>query len=210
MSDLPAPRTPGPRGIIASAVVAGALAVGAYSWQQAGTPAAADGTFTIAMTDYRFSPASMVWRVGERVTITLVGKSEATPPKPHEFMIGRGPRTTQTVFGPRQEDGFETPFFSGVTIEIVAGSGLQMLMPGEAILTGLSPAQIVAAGATGEMEMRGDMRGFMPLVGPRGSLTFSFIVPDKPGEWTYGCFQQTGQHFLNGMKGTVTILAKSA
>src|SRR3546814_9261013 len=65
----------------------------------------------------------MVWRVGERVTITLIGKSEAVPPKAHEFMLGRTPRTTQTVFGLRQEDGFETAFFSGVTIEIVAGSG---------------------------------------------------------------------------------------
>src|SRR3546814_6097704 len=68
-------------------------------------------------------------------------------------MLGRTPRTTQTVFGLRQEDGFETAFFSGVTIEIVAGSGLQMLMPGEAVLTGLSPAEIVMPG---EMEMRSE------------------------------------------------------
>src|SRR3546814_2705062 len=84
---------------------------GAYGWQRAGSPPAAEGTFTIAMTDYRFSPANMVWRVGERVTITLIGKSEAVPPKAHEFMLGRTPRTTQTVFGLRQEDGFETAFF---------------------------------------------------------------------------------------------------
>src|SRR3546814_18266065 len=82
-------------------------------------------------------------------------------------------------------------------------------MPGEAVLTGLSPAEIVMPGEM-EMDHAGDMRGFMPLVGSRGNLTFSFTVPDKPGEWIYGCFQQSGQHFLNGMKGTVTILPKSA
>ena len=209
MQGLRASRSRGGRGIIASAVVAAALVAGAYGWQWAGRPPAAEGAFTIAMTDYRFSPANMVWRVGERVTITLVGRSEAVPPKPHEFMIGRGPRTTQTVFGLRQEDGFETPFFSGVTVEIVSGSGLQMLMPGEANLTGLSPAQVITPGEM-EMDRARDMREFMPLVGPRGSFTFSFTVPDKPGEWIYGCFQQTGQHFLNGMKGTVTIIPKSA
>src|SRR3546814_4700798 len=135
MNGSQAPRSLGWRGISVSAIVAVTLMAGAYGWQRAGSPPAAEGTFTIAMTDYRFSPANMVWRVGERVTITLIGKSEAVPPKAHEFMLGRTPRTTQTVFGLRQEDGFETAFFSGVTIELVAGPGLQMLMPGEPVLT---------------------------------------------------------------------------
>lgn len=209
MKGLRAARPPGGRQVVASAVVAAVVVAGAYGWQRAGSLPTAEGAFTVAMTDYRFSPAKMVWRVGERVTITLVGRSEAIPPKPHEFMLGRIPRTAQTVFGLRQEDGFETPFFSGVTIEILAGSELQMLMPGEAVLTGLSPAEIVAPGEMGMDEQR-DTRSFMPVVGPRGSFTFSFIVPDKPGEWIFGCFQQSGQHFLNGMKGTVTILPKTA
>src|SRR3546814_16176479 len=84
-----------------------------------------------------------------------------------------------------------------------------MLMPGGGVLTGLSPAEIVMPGEM-EMDHAGDMRGLMPLVGSRGNLTFSFTVPDKPGEWIYGRFQQRGQHFLNGMKGTVTILPKYA
>src|SRR3546814_18436854 len=98
------------------------------------------------MTDYRFSPANMVWRVGERVTITLIGKSEAVPPKAHELMLGSTPRTTPTVFGLRQEDGFETAFFSGVTIETVAGHGLPMLMPGEAVFTGVCKEWCVRPG----------------------------------------------------------------
>src|SRR3546814_18301627 len=114
----------------------------------------------------------MVWRVGERVTITLIGKSEAVPPKAHEFMLGRTPRTTKTVFGLRQADGFETAFFSGVTIEIVAGSGFQMLKPGEAVITGLSPASNVMPRKM-ELDQAGATPGFSPPVCYRGTTAFS-------------------------------------
>lgn len=201
--------SPGWRQVAVSALVSAVLLGGAYAWQRAGGAPTAPGAFTIAMADYTFSPARMVWRVGEQVTITLVERSQATPPRSHEFMIGRTPRTEETVFGLRQGDGFEIPFFSGVTIEIVSGAGLQMLMPGEAVLTGLAPMQVMAKGPMPPMEtMRAN--AFMPVIGPRGSLTFSFTVPDMPGEWTYGCFQQSGQHFLNGMKGTIVVLPKTA
>ena len=195
------------RQILVSGLAAAVLVAGAYGWQRAGGSPATPNGFTIAMTDYAFTPSRMVWRVGDRVTITLLEKSQARPEKPHEFMIGRTPRTKETVFGIHQEDGFETPFFSGVTIEIVAGSGLRMLMAGEATLTGLPPMKVMTPGP---MEMEEEITGFMPVVGPKGKLTFSFVVPDKPGEWTYGCFQQDGQHFRNGMKGTITIMPKAA
>src|SRR3546814_9362240 len=104
MNGSQAPRSLGWLGISVSAIVAVALMAGAYGWQRAGSPPAAAGTFTIAMTDYRFSPANMVWRVGERVTITLSGKPEDVPPKAHEFILGRTPRTTTTAFGLRSEE----------------------------------------------------------------------------------------------------------
>lgn len=198
------------RQVLISGLAVAALIAGAYKWQTArGVPVSPD-SFTITMTDYKYSPDHLVWHVGDRVTITLLEKSEAQPQKPHEFMVGRIPRTRKTVFGIRQEDGFETPFFSGVTINIESGAGLQMLMAGNAVLTGLPPMEVMSAGPMDEMEHMEEMTGFMPLVGAKGHLTFSFIVPDKPGEWTYGCFQQDGQHFLNGMKGTITILPKTA
>jgi plastocyanin len=197
------------RQVLVSGLLAIVLVAGAYGWTRAGTPPASPNDFTIAMTDYAFTPNHMVWRVGDTVTITLVEKSEANPEKPHEFMVGRTPRTEETVFGIHQEDGFETPFFTGVTIDIIAGSGMNMLMAGDATLTGLPPMQVMSPGPM-EMEMEEEMTGFMPVVGPAGTLTFSFVVPDKPGEWIYGCFQQDGQHFRNGMKGTVIILPKTA
>lgn len=52
-------------------------------------------------------------------------------------------------------------------------------------------------------EMKGN---FMLVLQPGGSFTMTFTVPDKPGSWTFGCFQQSGEHFLNGMRGTITVL----
>ncbi|MFW6204588.1 MAG: hypothetical protein ACOC96_06415, partial [Actinomycetota bacterium] len=57
-----------------------------------------------------------------------------------------------------------------------------------------------AAGGHGD-----DHHGFMVELEPAGRTTISFVVPDKPGEWEYGCFAETGQHYANGMRGTVTI-----
>lgn len=189
--------------------LAAVLVVGIYVWQSHRAPAAAAGNYVITMDDYLYKPAHMIWHVGERITLTLVNHSESHPQKPHEFMVGRTPRTDETVFGVKQEDGFETTFFSGMTLEILAGSGMKMLMAGDAKLTGLPPMQVTAPGPM-DMDHMEEMTGFMPVFGKGATLTFSFVVPDRPGEWTYGCFQQSGQHFLNGMKGTITILPKGA
>lgn len=306
-------------GLVAALVLCAALGIGAYAWSTTRASATAlPGHYTIEMTDYRFSPSHMTWHVGERVTLTLVNRSEGHPGKPHEFMMGREPAQERTVFGPEQADGYRVPFFQGVDIQVEGGHGLSMLMPGGARLSGATegimvmpegtgmahgmegmnqPMQAPAAGdsrdmqqmgehaqapvggdmhetpgmeghaqapesgdahrmeemgehakapAAGDMpgmeghadapgggdahdmpmpgagEMRGtpamqgmeDMEhmhggheGFMPVLEPVGWLGISFTVPDKPGTWSYGCFQQSGQHFANGMQGTVTILA---
>jgi plastocyanin len=41
---------------------------------------------------------------------------------------------------------------------------------------------------------------------PEGTITIDFTVPKRPGTWGYACFRQSGQHYLNGMHGTVTVL----
>jgi len=56
-----------------------------------------------------------------------------------------------------------------------------------------------------EPEME-DMRGnFMLVLEPGGSFTMTFQVPEEPGTFAFGCFQETGEHFLNGMRGTITV-----
>lgn len=46
----------------------------------------------------------------------------------------------------------------------------------------------------------------MAVLNSQGVLTISFVVPDLPGVWEYGCFAQNGQHYLNGMRGTIEIV----
>lgn len=212
-------------GLIAALALVIALGIGAYAWSAVRAPdAAGPGHFTIMMTDYAFTPSHMTWRVGERVTLTLVNRSEAHPGKAHEFMMGRDPVREETVFGMRQEDGYEVPFFQDLDIHVEGGQGLSMLMPGGARLTGDTRGVMVMPapagmqgmqgmagmeGMEGMEHMHGGHEGFMPVLRPVGWLSISFTVPDKPGTWSYGCFQQSGQHFTNGMHGTVTILGRA-
>lgn len=189
--------------VVASAVVLAVLGSAMFVWSGRPGAASGHGSYVIHMLDYRFQPAHMTWRVGETVTITLVNDSVAHPGKPHEWMIGRTPNTEDTVFGRQVTDGFKTDFFDGIDVTIVSGHDLSMLMAGGAHLSGKSPMSVMRKGRMGPME---EMTGFMPVMTATGRLTISFKVPDKPGEWTYGCFQQSGQHFLNGMHGTITVV----
>lgn len=193
------------KGLVAGLVVLAVIIVGTIGWNAARSSSGADH-FTIDMLDYAFEPSQMVWTVGDTVTITLINASDAHPGKAHEWMVGRKPNTEDSVFGEHVTDGFETDFFDGVAVNVVGGSNLNMLMAGAATLSGQPPMSLMAPGAMDDMEMEEDMEGFMPVVGDFGDLTISFTVPDKPGEWEYGCFQQSGQHFTNGMHGTITVV----
>ncbi|OWX97193.1 hypothetical protein [Thioclava sp. IC9] len=188
--------------VLSGAVVLAVLTGSMVVWANNTRPA--DRThFTIHMLDYEFEPAHMVWHVGETVTVTLVNDSEAHPRKAHEWMVGRGPNLKDTVFGPRHVDGFHVPFFKDVDVKVVSGHDLVMFMGGAAHLSGVPVKDVLRKGPMGPME---EMSGFMPLLDASGQLTISFKVPDKPGQWTYGCFQQSGQHFVNGMRGTIDVI----
>lgn len=190
------------RSVLGGAVALVLLAGGMVAW--AHNPQPTDQThYTIQMLDYAFRPSHMTWHVGETVTLTLVDESVSHPPKAHEFMVGRKPNLKQTVFGPRHVDGFQVPFFKGMDVKVISGHDLQMFMAGGAHLTGEPVKKVLRKGPMGPME---EMSGFMPLLNGGGRLTISFKVPDKPGTWTYGCFQQSGQHFVNGMRGRITIV----
>lgn len=163
------------------------------------------GHFVVAMHDYYFSPGRMTWHVGEKITLTLVNRSalETAGGMKHEFMAGRGPRRGPTMLGPNQEDGFHQDFFTGLRVWYGDAQGVDVLMKGKATLTGSEAAKDVMRSPTG-MPMAG--HGLMVDLTPGGTATIRFTVPDRPGTWTYGCFDGSGEHFLNGMRGTVTIL----
>jgi len=188
--------------LLASAALA-VLLLAAWSVWPGRTTAAGPGT-SIVMTDYAFSPDRLTWQVGQRVTLSVVNRSQSNPPRAHELMFGRRPIEVSGPFGLGPGDGFEDPLLGGVAIELLGGGGLTTLMTPGSELSGVDPASLLAPGSGGQMPPRMDQ--FMGVLPPAASLTFSFVVPDRPGEWEFGCFAQDGQHYLNGMRGTVTIV----
>lgn len=198
------------RGLVVAGLLAVLLIAASIAWSAASTPGAGEPGTTLVMTDYAFAPSRLTWRAGDRVTLTVLNRSQAQPPKGHEIMFGVGPMREEGPFGPVQGDGFGTPLLDGVALEIEGGGGLSMLMTMGSEVTGLDPMMVLTPEAR-EMGMGGmSMNQFMAELDPDGSLTFSFVVPDRPGEWEFGCFAQDGQHYLNGMRGTITILPASA
>lgn len=67
---------------VAALVLVGA-AVGVW-WTGQTVPAYATGRghFYVIESSYAFSPSSMTWHVGERVSLTLVNDDQSDPPKP--------------------------------------------------------------------------------------------------------------------------------
>lgn len=122
-------RTVGAGSVVVAAVMLAGLVAAQASWNGKRT-AAARNTYVIRMVDYAYEPSHMVWHVGQTVTLTFINGSDAHPGKPHEWMVGRTPNTEDSVFGPHVTDGFKTPFFDDVKIEVVDGAGLSMLMAG--------------------------------------------------------------------------------
>lgn len=124
--------------------------------------------------------------------------------------MGRNPNMEETVFGKKYLDGFEIPFFKGMDIEIVDGRRMMMVMQGETRLSGMDPKKTLLPDGM-FMKMSDDFMVVFAPPGkgtPGGSMTIRFKVPDKPGDWEIGCFQETSQHYPNGMNGTVTIVKR--
>lgn len=196
------------RALAAAAGVAVLALAGLILWSSAPAAGLGSGEYQIVMDDYSFSPNRLTWRAGDTVTITVLNRSSSRPGASHEIMFGRRPLREESVLGLVQGDGFEEQLLDAATIELLAGNGVTMIMAETARLTGVDPMSLMPPG----MDMAGQtMRpgmDFMAVVAPRGSLTFRLQVPDRPGDWEFGCFAQDGQHYLNGMKGIVTVAGR--
>lgn len=193
------------RDLVVAALVAAAALTVLAAWGANSAPAGRTGEYTIVMDDYSFAPRRLTWRAGETVTVTVLNRSSSRPGKPHEIMFGRVPLREVGAFGSVQGDGFEQQLLDGATVELLAGERVTMVMADTARLVGADPMSLMPPG----MDMSGQaMRmgmDFMAVVDPGGSLTFRVQVPARPGEWEFGCFQQDGQHYLNGMKGVLVV-----
>jgi hypothetical protein len=194
------------QGLITLAVAV-AVFLAAWGWEAANAPAEGPNQYTLSLADYSFTPNHMTWRVGQHITLTMINHTQSHPGKEHEFVMGREPFMQTNVFGTFPSGNFKIPFFKEVTIDIISGHGLTAISPGPAKLTGMNPQQLLLPADRGPQPNPPE---FNPVFAPGGEMTISFTVPNELGTWTYACFQQNSQHYMNGMHGTLTVLPASA
>jgi len=133
---------------------------------------------TIVEKDYSFTPNHLDLTAGETVRITLVNKSTD---KTHEFLMGKDVKYSTDNFGKKYANGWKTPLL-GKDAQVIWGEGKRI------------------------EELQIDEPSQAALEDKGGTVTFQFKVPDKPGNWMFGCFEEKGSHFTDhNMKGTITI-----
>ncbi|MCF8567547.1 hypothetical protein LLE49_22770 [Alicyclobacillus tolerans] len=207
MSDMPSSRSTPHRNpewskslFTVVSIVVGLAAVVALFWQRQigdawssafGAHNVKTGTTYVFQYDYGFHPRHITWRVGDRVTISLHNQS---PTHYHEMMIGRSFDDTPSAFGPIHTQ-FEQDFWDGVHVTMSHAYKVDNFVPNKAIVDYAGPKPLVTEGGN-----------FSPTLQPGGSLDLTFTVPNKPGNWEYGCFVQQFMHYVAGMHGTITIL----
>jgi len=149
------------------------------------------GNLVIEMSESKYTPNNIELEVGQKVTIILKNMGE----KDHELMVGRN-----VVMTDGAPNGFEHDMFEGTEPMVMQGGAM-----GE--MAGMEEGD---EHKEGEMDMdmgHMDHSGFMVLI-PNGEkdATISFTVAeDMVGEWEMGCFTDDGQHYEDGMKGTLVV-----
>lgn len=138
---------------------------------------AATGDVTISSAEFSFKPNALRWKVGQQIRITLTNDGQ----KAHEWVIGRSPMSM-----PGMARTFSEQFFTGVDVKFERDG--RTADPSTVWMTEMGPDERSVA---------------LPIGTPR--IDVIFTVPDKPGEWEMGCFEDDGAHYDDGMKGKVTV-----
>lgn len=161
-----------------------------------GTPPVSSGLVHVYAGDFYYLPNQMTWRVGDQMSLLFHNMS---PNRYHEMMIGKGFDTTPSEFGPVKTQ-FHTDFWDGVHVTIKQAQGVDNLATNKAIVkSDVHPDSTWLITAPGN-------GNFSPTLMPGGFIQLDFTVPNKPGEWLYGCFVQGYVHYRAGMRGTINIL----
>jgi uncharacterized cupredoxin-like copper-binding protein len=135
-------------------------------------------SMTIEMSEYKFDPSSLEFKVGQQVTLELVNNGQLQ----HEIMIGR-----EVMKMDNRPSGYQVDLFEAGGVE--------------------PEVNIIEEGHMTEAanEEEGHA-GFMLVLGAGGRGTMTFNVTDgMAGEWEIGCFEQEGVHYDAGMHGPATI-----
>lgn len=152
-----------------------ALTVAACGGGEEAAAPEADGKIRIELDEYSFSPAELQLTAGEEVTLVLVNVGE----KEHEFMAGNNVMMMDGAPG-----GFNDDFLSPLDPMVT--------MPG------------MAMGDMDDGEM--DHPGFGVIVAVGETVEVTFTVPaSMVGEWEFGCFEDDGAHWDEGMKGKMVV-----
>lgn len=164
----------------------------------------ADGDeVTITMSEFQFEPSELHLTPGTTVTIRLENIGE----KDHEFIAGK-----EVALEDGNPHGFETDFFTTVenlTVEPADALETSMEGMGEDSMTDTTMGDMTETtmGDTGEgdeVEGMGDM--VMVVREPTETATITFTVTEASvGEWDFGCFEEDGAHWDDGMRGTIVV-----
>lgn len=186
-----------------------ALIVGACG---GGETVADGGEVTIVMTEYQFEPSEIRLAPGTTVTFVLSNEGE----KDHEFMAGREVSIEDGI-----PHGFDTDFFDTVEgLEIDPPDALETSMEGMDM--GEESMDDMGSDTTMHMEDEDDHSegeddhsegedehmdmGVMVVREPAQTARITFTVTeDSIGEWEFGCFEEDGAHWDDGMVGTLIV-----
>lgn len=182
-----------------------AMVVGACG---GGETLADDGEVTIVMTESQFDPDELHFAVGTTVTIVLRNEGE----KDHEFMAGREVHIEDGI-----AHGFETDFFDtveGLTIdppdalEGMEGMGDESMGEGSDTTMGDMGSDTTMGDMEEDEEHEDEMEdmGVMVVRKPTETANITFTLTEASvGEWEYGCFEEDGTHWDDGMRGTIVV-----
>lgn len=171
-----------------------------------GGEAVADGgEVTIVMSEYQFEPSAITLTPGTTVTLVLSNEGE----KDHEFMAGQEVSIEDGI-----PHGFDSDFFDTVEdLHIDPPDALETSMEG----MDMGDESMDDMGSTTTMQMdEGDDHsedeedhtdmGVMVVREPAQTARVTFTVTDASiGEWEFGCFEEDGAHWDDGMKGTIIV-----
>ncbi|MHB1956297.1 MAG: cupredoxin domain-containing protein [Sulfobacillus sp.] len=153
-----------------------------------------NGLVHVYQEDFYFVPNYMTWRVGDKMTMRLHNMSLT---RYHEMQLGRHVSHEKTIFGTLTADGFTEDFWAGVPVTFSNPYKIDNLVYNKAIPTFIGPKSDYALTSGG---------GFSPTLKPGGHIDITFVVPDKPGVWQYGCFVQYAAHWRLGMRGVLNVI----
>ncbi|MGD2100939.1 MAG: cupredoxin domain-containing protein [Acidimicrobiia bacterium] len=190
-------------------VLVGVLALVVAACGGGGDTIADGGEVTIVMTEYQFEPSEIHLAVGTTVTFVLTNEGE----KDHELMAGDEVHVEDGT-----PHGFETDFFDTVAdLTIDPPDALETEMEGmdmgdesmdDESMDDESMDEEMSDTTMGDMEDDDEHMDMDVMVvrepAQTARITFT-VTEDSIGEWEFGCFEEDGAHWDDGMRGTIIV-----